>query len=84
MKDLYKPGRDLNEYLNDDGTLQRHCITCAHRDNIQKSWGSYLCSGGQSRYWECQERQTDKAIYKFWEPRVDANAFITEEDIDFG
>ena len=92
MKDLFKPGRNLDEYLEDDGTLKKNCITCMNR-STSVTWGSYLCNGGMDRYMECQEvekgqlatrlsRKTAAFKYKFWEPRVDVNSFITEEDMD--
>lgn len=89
MKDLFKPGRNLDEYLEEDGTLKRNCITCMNR-STSVTWGSYLCTGGMDRYMECQEIKKEELgnrkkllyKYKFWEPRVDVNSFITEEDMD--
>lgn len=77
MKDLFKPGRVFEEYIDEDGNLRRDCITCLHRDNMEKSWGAYLCSGGRKRYWECNPN-VKKPERLFWEPRVEG--FIKEEE----
>ena len=43
LKDLHKIGRDIREYLNEDGTLKKYCITCIHRLNSKDfGWGDWL------------------------------------------
>jgi hypothetical protein len=81
MKDLLKPGRQLDKYLNEDGTLIRKCLTCLHRHSFEvvDHWGEYLCIGGQKGWNSCTEKGTNRN-YRFWEPRVDVNNHFTEED----
>ena len=81
MKDLLKPGRPIEEYLNKDGTLRKYCLTCLHRHSITEdfTWSDYLCIGGQKGWNNCTEKGTNKG-YIFWEPRVDVNNHFTEED----
>jgi len=80
MKELLKPGRILTEYLEEDGTLKKTCLTCINRVSKNTPWGDYLCAGGRELWNECVDMK--KKIRKFWEPRVDpSNSFIKEEDM---
>jgi hypothetical protein len=92
MKDLLKTGRPLNEYLTEDGTLKRYCLTCIHRHSIKESMlGGWLCSGGTKMYNKCcpshhgkeyQNAFKKEPDYILWEPRVDTNAFLAEEEFE--
>jgi len=78
MKDLFKPGRPIDEYLNDDGTLKRNCLTCINRHSIGGLWGGYLCKDDQQGWNNCTDRGTN-IEHKNWEARVDG--LIKEEDM---
>jgi len=81
MKDLLKPGRDLKEYLNEDGTLQRHCLTCIHRNTSKEFiWGGWLCSSDSLR--DLCNPTGCQTQHFYWEPRVDINTFLSEEDFN--
>ena len=88
MKDLLKPGRPLWEYLNEDGTLQKYCLTCIHRySQKEMHWGGWLCSGGSKKHKICcpshhHDNPKKDPDYLFWEPRVEVNAFLQEEDFN--
>jgi hypothetical protein len=93
MKDLYKPGRPINEYLKTDGTLKVECFTCIHRWSIHLNegiLGGFLCQDGIKKHSICNPRYgikvDDKSIfvydYLLWEPRVDANTFIDEKEFE--
>ena len=87
-KDLFKPGRPINEYLNKDGTLIKHCITCIHRYNMNESpLGGWLCRGGEKKHMECHpnfnkacETNDTENMHQWllWEPRV--NEGLIDED----
>ena len=81
LKDLHKIGRDIREYLNEDGTLKKYCITCIHRLNSKDfGWGDWLWSEDGKGYKACNPI-ISKPIFSNWSPRVDINSFITEEDL---
>jgi hypothetical protein len=43
LKDLYKPGRKMSEYIDKDGKLIIYCTTCIHRlPSIEFGWGYWL------------------------------------------
>lgn len=81
MKDLLKPGRPLDEYLDDNGDLKRHCLTCIHRDSLSQDpvcWGGLLCSEGVNGYNRCNPDAKPERLN--WEPRVDVNRYFLQEE----
>ena len=85
LKDLHKPGRKLDEYINEDGTLKITCISCAHRPPISKAkLGGYIC-GDDERHAKCNPRcnydNKFQLDYLLWKPRVQCD-FISEKDME--
>ena len=84
LKDLYKPGRPIDEYLKPDGTLKIHCFTCIHRWNVREGiLGDFLCKGGKKKHTACNPKYGlcyFEYDFLLWEPRVDINSFINEDD----
>ena len=85
MKDLNKPGRKKNEYINEDGTPKISCISCAKRPSISAcTLGGYIC-GDDERHNKCNPRCNYEGNFELdhllWEPRVQCD-FINEKDIE--
>jgi hypothetical protein len=78
LKDLFKPGRDLLEYLNEDGSLRKNCLTCVHRPSSKDfSWGGWLCQSD-----ELHDRCNPDAAspqHLLWEARVEDGLFKEED-----
>lgn len=88
LKDLFKPGRKLNEYVNEDGTPKIDCISCGRRLSIKDNFpGNSLC-GDDDRHERCNPRFNSQHDYKMdhllWKPRVDYEkaGFIGKEDFN--
>lgn len=86
MKDLFKPGRPINEYLNPDGSLKIDCLTCKHRNHIPNGkLGGWLCSGQDEMHKKCNpkyhESYDNKFEYILWEARVNNGMFQENEFI---
>ena len=84
MKDLLKPGRKINEYVNKDGSPKICCISCAHRPSIKDiKWGGYIC-GDEKRHDKCNPRFNKgfEFDHLLWKPRVKYDTFITDKDFE--
>jgi len=88
MKDLFKLGRCLDDYLETDGSLKRTCITCLNRNKIGEcGWSNWLCKAGNEGHLACNpvddsDPPARQPLYLNWIPRVDVNWFIKEEDLE--
>lgn len=78
MKDLFKPGRKLGDYVKKDGTPVIHCISCGRRPKIGTFRIGYLC-GDDKRYHKCN---TFPGEFKLWTPRVNYDTLIKDEDFE--
>lgn len=85
MKDLFKHGRKLCEYLNKNGTLKIDCISCVHRPSINNNLSLWLCGDGD-RFKKCNPNYNYENDWKLdfllWKPRVNYNTFVKEEDFN--
>ena len=81
MKDLLKPGRPLDEYIDEKGDLRRHCLTCINRKSfeVDSSWGGLLCSEGVNGYFKCNPDIHNPERLN-WEPRVDVSRYFLQEE----
>jgi len=88
-KDLFKPGRNLNDYLDEDGNIIKNCTTCIHRNKIADCRiGDFMCKGGYPQHQKCnpnyeeacKTNDIDNMLhYLFWESRV-TNGIIDDDD----
>ncbi len=80
-KDLFKPGRPIDEYLDEKGQLRRYCLTCIHRRPISEcSCAGWLCRLNDKVRKSCMG--DDAEYHKLWEPRVEASQHLTAEDFE--
>ena len=88
LKDLFKPGRKYDEYVNSKGEPKIHCISCGRRPKIRETSFGYIC-GDEERFKECNPENNDNywvMSYELWTPRVDYSVlkegFIDKEEFN--
>lgn len=74
-KNLFKEGRPLGEYLNDDCSLKKDCISCLHRNTISECrLGGWLCKSNELHE-KCNpthDHEHDWELkYLLWKPRFE-------------